>query len=249
MGKPVIDKSPQSGKRIINNQVPATSKLPIPGSFPKPSNFSFSFKYFRQIKYFEIGGVGNSWYISLIERLQELSKKDWAMFERDFLEKQSFRYHEINWDSKNVPIKRLDLNWIDKHYLENEEDFPMMQFHVSKALGRVVGFWDAWKIFQIVLLDPLHNIQPSSYNAYRVNDTHFLGSDLSSLLIDIEKVKAGIDKNCTCATCREVLSLPSGINNACILLAHLDEEYLDYLNSLSHGIKDIIEVGIIQCSG
>lgn len=70
------------------------------------------------------------------------------------------------------------MSWIYKDYLENEEDFPLYQFQISMANGRVVGFFDENWVFNIVLVDPNHNMQPSKDYDYRVTpcfplDNHY----------------------------------------------------------------------------
>jgi hypothetical protein len=44
--------------------------------------------------------------------------------------------------AKNIPIQRIDFDWIERKILENEDEYPFLQFQVSTALGRVVGFFD-----------------------------------------------------------------------------------------------------------
>lgn len=242
---PVLKETPIENRVFKAGVVPGQDKRPVLQRKEFPDNFTFSFQYFNQIKFFEIGGVGNSWYISLIERLKELSKKNWQDFERSVIEKKSFRYHEIEWGSRNVPITRSDLNWIDDNYLNNSEDFPIIQFHVSKALGRVVGFWDAFHVFQIVLLDPKHNIQPSKYNDYKVDDTYFMSCEYSSLLVDLKKIQKKITEGCSCETCLAIKTIPTKLNTTNLLIAHLDDSYLEKLDKLSMTVEDIIELGLL----
>ena len=80
------------------------------------------------------------------------------------------RFHQINWGQKNCPMSREELDWLPKGYLDNADSFPMCQFQISMALGRIVGFWDENNVFNVVLLDPLHNIQPSKDYGYKVDD-------------------------------------------------------------------------------
>lgn len=103
--------------------------------------------------------------------------------------KNRWRYHEIDWNGPNVPITRADCNWIDPDYLDNPEEYPFVQFQVSMALGRVVGFWDENDVFNVVLLDPMHNIQPSSYSYYKVRPTKPLGSEYVELLNQFDSLR------------------------------------------------------------
>lgn len=146
-------------------------RSPVRGPVPTKEKWAFSFRFWDQTENFQVGGVKNSWFASLLERLAEMSRTDREEFLRDRVLKGGIRFHEINWNSKNIPISRNELTWVGTDYLHNEVDFPFYQFHVSKALGRVVGFFDERQIFNIVLLDPNHNIQPSDYNDYKIRPT------------------------------------------------------------------------------
>ena len=161
MRQPVVRQDINTKKPIIKDQ--------------KKRLWSFSFKYFRQIDYFGIDGMQNKWFISLLEKLQELSNYDVNLLAVNIPLKNANRYHIINWDAKNIPIKRSDIDWIEKDIIDNEEDFPFFQFQLSKALGRIVGFWESdYSTFNIVLLDPKHNLQPSKRFDYKVDNTSIL---------------------------------------------------------------------------
>jgi hypothetical protein len=244
--KPKLSPKTFEVKKIHIGNAPTKRQIPIPQVKPTITKFAFSLQFFNQIKYFQIGQQHPSWYISLIERLQELSSKKREAFIKDVVEKQNFRYHEINWSGEGVPIKRSDLNWVDEYYLKNEEEYPFVQFHVSQALGRVVGFWDENNIFQIVLLDPLHNIQPSKRFSYKVNDTHFMSCQMSSLLIDIKKIQAKIKEDSSCNTCIEISKIPTRSNMTNILITHLEDEYIEELEKVNLSIEEILKLGILS---
>ena len=57
-------------------------------------------------------------------------------------------------------MKRQTWDQVDSVYLDNPEDYPWQQFQITRANGRVIGFWDEYHVFQVVLLDPEHNMQP-----------------------------------------------------------------------------------------
>jgi hypothetical protein len=242
---PILAGAPKVAKYINPGTVSGDRYIPKPES-SETNKWSFGFQYFSQIRYFEIGGVANSWYISLIDRLKEVSQINREKFLNDFSQHGNIRYHKIDWNSKNTPIKRADLNWIDKDILDNEDEFPMLQFHISKALGRVVGFWDEKNIFQIVLLDPKHNIQPSNYNSYHVDDTYFMSCEYSSLLIDIDKIKNKVTPQCTCPICIEIKKVPSKLNNSNFVCAYLDNPYIEKLDSTDLSLTEIIELGLLS---
>lgn len=138
------------------------------------------------------------WFVSLLTRLSELSEYDVDEFQADGALKDFWRYHPIDWGKKNVPIKRTDCNWIEKTYLNNEEDYPFVQLTVSKARGRFVGFFDEGGVFHIVLLDYHHNIQPSKDVAYRVTPCEPLGCEWSFVMLSIGKLKDSAKCSPTC---------------------------------------------------
>ncbi|MBU0695986.1 MAG: hypothetical protein KKE39_05605, partial [Bacteroidetes bacterium] len=148
--KPVIGKVKDTNKPNVGNRI------------KDQLTWSFSFRYFNQSEYFGLGEIDSKWFVSVINRLRDLGKEDIESFIKDHRVKDSNRYHKIDWDANNIPIKREDIYWVDKNIIENEEDYPFFQFQVSKGLGRVIGFWkEDYSAFFIVLLDPKHNMQPS----------------------------------------------------------------------------------------
>lgn len=146
--------------------------------------WSFGFRFFKEIKNFGLDSdlIEKKWLVSVMERLGDLSKETLAsILETPSARDGTLRIHDIDWGAKNIPIARADLDWIDKEYLNNDAEFPLFQLAVSKALGRLVGFLDEDNVYQIVLLDPLHNAQPSSYNDYKVRLSKPLGCEVSSM--------------------------------------------------------------------
>lgn len=170
---------------------------------PVQQRWSFSYRYFSEIKNFGLDSakVDKKWALSVVYRLQELSKLTISeVFESRDVAEGTLRFHEIDWKSKNIPIKRADLDWIDKDYLNNSEEYPIMQIAVSKAEGRLVGFFDEQNAFQIVLFDPLHNAQPSNYNGYQVQLCQPLGCEITTLRYEAGKAIARIaERECGCA--------------------------------------------------
>lgn len=167
----------------------------------KRRKMTFSFSYFKQMPYFQIGNCSKEWYIGLIERLRTLS----TMTPQEVLEENrgsiALRCHPIDWDAKNIPIQRKNLDWLPKEILENETDFPIMQFSITKSTGRIVGYFDRdSSIFHIVLLDPEHNIQPAKKTNYQIQPTTKGLSQYDELLNKLERIKQIVsncpDKNC-----------------------------------------------------
>ncbi|WP_187487351.1 hypothetical protein [Duffyella gerundensis] len=178
---------------MAKNPIPVLSEQPTAKS-PKTKGvdkkkWAFSFRYWKQINYFGLDRTDSSWFVSLIDKLSELSKESIDGFIKDSSLRDQWRFHDINWKQRNIPIQRSELNWIDSDYLDNDEEFPLQQFQISQSLGRVVGFFDEAQTFNIVLLDPLHNIQPTKSYNYRVDYCAPLNSPYSLLLCQLDEIK------------------------------------------------------------
>ena len=170
-------------------------------NYLKRRKMTFSFSYFKQIPYFQIGKCSQGWHIGLLERLGTLSN----MTPQEVLEENrgsdALRCHPINWNAKNIPIQRKDLDWLPKEILENEADFPIMQFSITKGTGRIVGYFGRdSSIFHVVLVDPEHNIQPAKKTNYQIQPTTKGLSQYDELLNKLERIKRIVsdctDKNC-----------------------------------------------------
>jgi hypothetical protein len=240
--KPVLGKEPQTSILPVNNQRPSAE-----------FKWSFSFRFWRQIEYFGLNRTDSRWFVSLLERLQTLSEEGIDTFLIDSGKKKSYRYHEINWSQKNIPIQRKDFNWLSKDYLNNEDEYPFVQFQVSKALGRIVGFFDENRIFNILLLDPLHNIQPSSFHNYRVDPCYPL-TCYYSLLIDkvdgLVTIKSLSGCKTECDLFRGVQNIREGfvpVNIVMLSVDDVDIKDADALLSNGHvkSYAEIFQTGIV----
>lgn len=133
---------------------------------------TFSFSFFRQIEYFGIGECSNKWFIGLLERMQVLctfTREELILGNRG---NKTIRCHPIQWDAKNVPIKRGDFYWLPKEVLYNDDEFPIMQLSISTSNGRIIGFFDKdGYVFNVLLLDYNHNLQPSKKDNYQLQST------------------------------------------------------------------------------
>lgn len=195
--------SRQASHLAANPAANKVSKVPERRPPAADERWSFSFRYFSEIEYFGLDSakIDKKWMLSVIYRLQELSKLtiSQVMEERNVVG-GTMRIHNIDWGGRSVPIKLADLDWIDKDYLGNPQEYPIMQIAVSKAEGRLVGFFDEQNAFQIVLLDPLHNAQPSRRNGYKVQLCSPLGCEMTAVRHEvhmaIERISA---RDCSCA--------------------------------------------------
>jgi hypothetical protein len=231
-----------------------SSKDKLPPT-PHPSvtiEWSFSFKFFNQVEYFGLGDVRSSWFVSLLERLRDISRIDPESLNNSSSSAHGIRYHKIDWAARGIPVTRQDFKWLDKVILENENDFPFYQFHVSKAVGRVIGFWNnTSQVFYILVLDPMHNLQPSKRNNYQVRRTSTIDCQYTSLLRDIESLKSKALKCSECEFSTFVRRLPSPAIGENALIFFLDKSYLEELIAKldsNSTISQIIELGIIHAS-
>lgn len=216
--------------------------------------WSFSFRFFQEMKNFGLdsGQVSKKWTLSVIYRLQELSKLTVAAVteDRDLMD-GTLRIHNINWNQKNIPIKREDLTSIDADYLQNPVEFPIMQIAVSKAEGRLIGFFDEDNSFQIVLLDPLHNAQPSKFNGYKVSLCGPLGCEMTAIRHAARKAVNKIQgRECACA--QELESSLGWLKNTpstALVIPSDDGKIVQDADALiemggAKGYADIVEAGI-----
>ena len=214
----------------------------------KRRKISFSFSYFKQIPNFEIGDCSREWHIGLLERLGTLT----TMTPEEVLEENkgsiALRCHQIEWDAKNIPIQRKDLDWLPKEILENEVEFPIMQFSITKSTGRIVGYFDRDSyIFHIVLLDPKHNIQPSKKTNYQIQPTTKGISQYDELLNKLERIKK-IVSNCPNGKCElhSHISVVEGLHDNIVYIGLDNDFYTIYQEILKKiPLQEIMENGIL----
>jgi hypothetical protein len=220
--------------------------------------WSFSFRFFQEIKNFGLDStqIDKGWMLSVIYRLQELSKLTVAdVTENRSVMEGTLRMHHINWSQKSIPIEKKDLTWIDQDYLDNAEEYPIMQISVSRAEGRLIGFFDEDNSFQIVLLDPLHNAQPSNYNGYKVRLCKPLGCEVTAIRYAANKVIEKIaGRDCSCANdLRGALEWSKKTPGTSIVIPFIDDKLVkdadeviqmelaaDYTGILQAGIDKLI---------
>lgn len=235
-----------SKKKIppINLQKGSSPKVSKDEIKPNPK-WVFSFEFFNQIEYFGLSESDPKWFVSLLEKLRDLGSIDVDSFKSDYTQRNSWRYHPIEWTQPHIPIQRKDLTWLPSDYLNNEDDFPLLQFQISKGLGRVVGFWGVGSnIFYIVLLDPLHNLQPSKSYGYKVDDSSPLSCQYSSLLADIENSLRKKSTNCSeCEAFKFLEKIPTKNNSTNFFAVFIDDETNERLKDKD--VKYILELGLL----
>lgn len=215
----------------------------------KGKKLCFSFQYFKQIAYFEVGSCGTEWFISVVERIKDLSEKEISFFIEGNRGGKTLRVHPINWSSRNIPISKSDCNWIPSSYLDNDDDFPFYQFAVSKGKGRIVGFFNEDNtVFNIVLFDPKHNLQPSKDFNYKVDTTSFGYSEYDKLLSNYKQIENIIEK---CPHKKDKCDIQTKITEADsihnVVYVTLDDDFYDTYKSIENNksLKELIEEALL----
>ncbi|WP_147819177.1 hypothetical protein [Salidesulfovibrio onnuriiensis] len=223
------------------------ARPPAPEGTKLPQKWTFSFKYWKQIDYFGLDRSESAWFVSLIEKLHKLSEEEIERFLCDSRKRDGWRYHKINWGQKNIPVKIDDLDWVPTKYRSNQDEFAFVQFQVSQSLGRVVGFWDEYSIFNIVLLDPLHNMQPAKSYGYKVSPCNPLNCDYTTLLSALEDALHLKCENEDCGLVSYIQSIKTrkkelAEHGVCIF--RLTDEDFEFIELLGEGgtIKDVYDI-------
>lgn len=169
---------------------------------PVNPRWSFGLKHFREIKLFGFDSpdIDRRWMVSMLYRLGELSGlRVFDVMDDAGVREGTLRIHDIDWAGRNVPIKPEQFDWLPQARWMASDDFALIQIAVSKAEGRLIGFFDEEAIFQIVLFDPLHNAQPSKYNDYKVRLSKPLGCEVTALRHEVSQVMArSRERACGC---------------------------------------------------
>ena len=75
----------------------------------RPPKFSFSFRFFKQIENFGLSKASSSWFVSLLERLKDISENTLDEFLEIAEPSKGYRFHPINWAQPNIPIQQANL--------------------------------------------------------------------------------------------------------------------------------------------
>ena len=138
-GKQLTNKSSSGLKSLVDNKS-QNKRLVIPQEDNGYMFITFSFKYFGQQRFFGIGEQDATWFVSLLDKMKELSGKTRKILESP-TERKAYRFHPINWNAKKCPIKIEDIDSVPQNIIENAEEIIFWQFQLSKSTGRVVGFF------------------------------------------------------------------------------------------------------------
>lgn len=169
------------------NLVDSHGSLPLRKDDAEKQYITLSFRFFKQdTPWLGLSGKQPNWFVSLLNRLQDISTKP-IEFITDTKDTKGYRFHKLKWDQKNAPMKRADFTWVAHKYLNNPKEFEFMQFEISTGTGRVIGFFDETDCFNVVAIDPFHNIQPSKIHNWQTRKTHILESEYELLLSRIAR--------------------------------------------------------------
>ena len=197
----------------------------------------FSFQYFNQIDYFGIGGAKSKWFISIIERLKEISKMTGKEIDVFLSGGRTTHSHQIQWEQ--APITRDDLTWIPKHVDKDD----IVQLNISTGKGRIIGYLDKC-IFYVVLLDEKHNMQSVGTKRGQPSKTIIGESQYDKLLHRYTELSKCINNACSVEDIRKKIAQLEDKENNYIMSCELEEEY--YLLFLerneSKGLKDLVEI-------
>ena len=114
-------------KQIVSNAKPSARSPINAGEPPKrPPKVTFSFQHWRQTRYFGFERTQKDWFIGMLERLNIISGLTRAQWDNQARGTDAWRYHRIDWNATNIPIKKADLHWLPKD-MQNEENYPFYQ--------------------------------------------------------------------------------------------------------------------------
>lgn len=239
------------GRPVLSSSPPSCVKKPAALVPSEPKRFTFSFRFWRQCEFFSLEKARIGWVAALLERLADLSKERMDEMFSDRGKKDWWRIHEIDWNAEGIPIKRSDLGWVPEDFRENTDDYPFLQFQISKALGRVIGFLDDENVFNVVLLDPHHNMQPSKYFDYKVTWCQPAMADYPSLLADVAEAKQAACVQESCPANQALRMLPGRRHDHPVLVFSLEPTLLQaaqdlVTNGKAKSLQGIVEDALIR---
>lgn len=234
-------------KPVLSKQ-PKPANKPVTGNVKPARKFVFSFRFFRQAEYFGLGDMDNGWFSALLEKLSEISKADFESLSSDIRAKQIWRLHEINFSAKGVITPRSSFDWVAKPYLENSEEYPFFQFQITKGHGRVIGFWDENGVFNIVALDPKHNMQPSDYTDYKVRDTVLARTSYAAAIVTIEQQILDCGNDCRCRSLYSKIQvvLSAGLSQETMLVSMSEHNFTRCAKCVEDGMALTIEDVLVE---
>lgn len=203
------------------------------------------------IDFFGLDGMDANWFVSVLERLKEISRESVKGIQGDKRKQEAIHYHDVKWGQCNIPIQRSDLISLPKDIRENDLDYPIYQFSISKARGRIAGFWEDGNVFNVVLFDPYHNLQPSKDYDYRVTPTKEMLNEHEWLIAKLHLIKSA-PSNCSGGQCSTQQALKFiNLHDQPFGILYVDAEYFKKAielveNGKAKSVEELLELGILQ---
>lgn len=163
------------------------------GRFKDP-RWTFSFEFWIQRRLFGLDheNVSTKWFVTLLKSLKDLSSKTIKEVMQDPSSKKAYRLHSIRWGHR-CPIPEKDfLEQLPPKYRQKETE--IVQLGIEKSKGRIIGFLDAKNVFQVVLLDPAHNMQLTKDNQYTTVKTKILPDSYDNMVTKIKAISEDAEK-------------------------------------------------------
>ncbi|EPG66091.1 hypothetical protein [Leptospira wolffii] len=175
-----------------------------PGNFnPRSSYISFSFSLFKDTENFGFDcqpPLTQNWIGAFVEALRSLSELTVKDLEDNGRTKEKSHFHKIPWGDANVYFSKEEFyrRFIPQKY--EADDYEIYQFSISKANGRIIGFFDEDKTFKVVLIDAKHNFHLSIHSGKRLDLQHErIAKTEHELALDrISHITKIVNENCKC---------------------------------------------------
>jgi hypothetical protein len=184
----------------LSRKPPSVDSSKLSKSVPKDAlrdveeskNFIFSFQHWKQREFFGLENqkVNKEWFVDLLDSLRDLSALKVDEVRTGSRLKDVWRFHPItSWGASKSAITEEEF-WSFAPRQYRTQEFDAYQFGICKSKGRVGGFFDEADVFNVLILDPCHNLQLSNYNDYTVIQTSALGTSYNRIVGQLAFVKS-----------------------------------------------------------
>lgn len=233
-------------------QAPPASRAPKLANSPQEQKLAFSFRYWTQIKNFDLSKCTPKWFADLINRLKALGACEIQELLTSGTTKKGHRFHEIDWREGKVSIKLSDLSWVPEEYRDPEQH-SWFQFQISQSRGRIHGFLEG-SVFHVVLMDPDHKLYPTESISYSVVPFQPEKSDAEAILSEIKRLQ--LESSCnssgSCPLQVGFMKTAGGIDWAHFAIK-VEQCYVEELQKLissgkAKGVSHVLEMGILSLS-
>lgn len=237
-------------RRIVTPAPRSLAPRPVvsAGAIKEDKNWTFSFSHWKQITYFGLSNVPRNWVVDLLDGLKDTAPYLEELIEGNPSLRNTFHFHVVFWSKAKVKLRRSDLEWIPKEILENEDEFPMYQLSLGKGPLRVIGYWTSdSRVFNIVLIDPHHNIHIADGFESGTYCTNQLSAHYQLLCAVNDLACACSTSTCQCEAYRGVshLTKAHGIKGVIYVDPDVIEEALTLIHSQGATMTDLLTCGLL----